>query len=342
MKYRLLGAAAVVLAVGGTIVPAHADTTATNVTKSTVNKSTIEGSGAVTARVAWVGSCEDADGISVPCGKWRVRLRAGGTVTVADAAATAVDARGRKADSVGKFAISGDGQWILYERAKDHRLVVRKVAGGRGTVLPASLSRKGTEPMRVWLSPAGDRVLVEYDEGREPGKIVTVATGKIVKLPAADDLEGLSGDGDEALAMRYNNDNTTTLVAHGMDGHSVAKVPPQVVVNAATRALSADGHTVAVLISGNTETRQPPKLRLYDLATDRLSASMTLPLKPDASVYLAHWSGDGRLTVKAQTGGDEKPTVVRVLTVDTTTGAAKPVDTFTVTARNYTWLTAGE
>ncbi|MBB3726170.1 hypothetical protein [Nonomuraea dietziae] len=339
MKRTLLGAAAVALAVGGTTVPAHADTTATTITKATAAESD-----AATARMAWVGACKDADGLGHPCGAWRLRLRAGGTVTVAGASATAVDARGRKADIVGAFAISGDGQWILYERVKDHRLVVRKVAGGRGTVLPASLTRKGTDSLRAWLSHAGDRVLVEHNDeaAREPGKIVTVATGKIVKLPAADDLEGFSGDGDEALATRHNNDNTTTLVAHGLDGHSVAKVPPQVVMNASTRALSADGHTVAVLIGGNADTRVPPKLRLYDLTTDRLSAAVTLPLRPDATVYLAHWTGEGSLTVKAHTGGDEKPTVVRVLTVDTTTGAVKPADTFTVTARNYTWLTAGE
>ncbi|GAA2806359.1 hypothetical protein [Nonomuraea dietziae] len=180
------------------------------------------------------------------------------------------------------------------------------------------------------------------EAAREPGKIVTVATGKIVKLPAADDLEGFSGDGDEALATRHNNDNTTTLVAHGLDGHSVAKVPPQVVMNASTRALSADGHTVAVLIGGNADTRVPPKLRLYDLTTDRLSAAVTLPLSRTRRSTSPTGPARGSLTVKAHTGGDEKPTVVRVLTVDTTTGAVKPADTFTVTARNYTWLTAGE
>ncbi|GAA2806353.1 hypothetical protein [Nonomuraea dietziae] len=122
------------LAVGGTTVPAHADTTATTITKATAAESD-----AATARMAWVGACKDADGLGHPCGAWRLRLRAGGTVTVAGASATAVDARGRKADIVGAFAISGDGQWILYERVKDHRLVVRKVAGGRGD-RPAGLA----------------------------------------------------------------------------------------------------------------------------------------------------------------------------------------------------------
>ncbi|MEU7893833.1 hypothetical protein AB0B45_13320 [Nonomuraea sp. NPDC049152] len=320
MRRTLLGAAAVVaVAAAGLPAIAHADS-------------------AGTARVAWVGSCDDKDEISHACGAWRVRLRSGGQIKVADAAATSVDAHGRKTEETGKFAISADGEWIVYERKSDHRLAVRRTSGGRVTLLPKSLTRLGTDIVRVWLSPSGDRVLLEYSETgeKEPGKIVTVATGKIVKLPAGDDLEGFSGDGDEALALRYNTDNTTTLVALGADGSTVAQVPPQVVINASTRALAADGRTVAVFAGAQ------PKLRLYDLSTDRLAAAVDLRLKKGTVVYHAQWTGEDQLTVKVQSGGDGKPTVVRVLTVDTGTGAVKPVDTFTVIARNYAWLTAGE
>ncbi|MGW4476417.1 hypothetical protein ACWENQ_42715 [Nonomuraea sp. NPDC004354] len=319
MRRTLLGAAVVAVAAAGLPALAHADS-------------------AGTAGAAWVGSCVSPDERSRACGAWRLRLRSGKQVTVADAAATSVDAYGRATDETGAFAVSADGRWIVYERGSDHRLAVRRAAGGRVTLLPKSLTRLGTDVLTVRLSPSGDRVLLEYDDtdAKEPGKIVTVATGKIVKLPAGDDLEGFSADGDEVLAQRYNNDNTTTLLAVGLDGSRFAQVPPQVVINAATRALAADGRTVAVLAG------EKPRLRLYDLSTDRLAAAVDVPLPKGSEVYHVQWSGADRLTVKTQSGGDDKPTVVRVLTVDTATGAVKPVETFTFTARQHAWMTAGE
>ncbi|WP_431903324.1 hypothetical protein [Nonomuraea sp. bgisy101] len=318
MRRTLLGAAVVAVAAAGLPALAHADS-------------------AGAAKVAWVGACEAEDEISRACGAWRLRLTSGREIAVTDAAATSVDADGRRTDDTARFTISDDGRWIVYERRTDHRLAVRRAAGGRATLLPKSLTRLGTEDLWVRLSPTGDRVLLEYDDDeKEPGKIVTVATGKIVKLPAGDDLEGFSGDGDEALALRYNTDNTTTLVAHGVDGSVIAQVPPQVVANATVRALAADGRTVAAF------TGEKPKLRLYDLATDRLAAAVDVRLGKGETVYHAQWSGEDRLTIKTQSGGDGKPTVVRVLTVDTGTGAVRPVDTFRFTARHQTWLTAGE
>ncbi|MFE3449990.1 hypothetical protein ACFXJ8_13755 [Nonomuraea sp. NPDC059194] len=319
MRRTLLGAAVVATAAVGLPTLAHADS-------------------AATARVAWVGACEIEDEISRACGSWRLRLSSGKVIKVPDAAATSVDARGRGTDETARFSVSDDGRWIVYERGSDHRLAVRRAAGGRVTLLPKSLTRRGTDILWVRLSPTGDRVLLEYhdDEEKEPGKIVTVATGKIVKLPPADDLEGLSGDGDEALALRYNDDNTTALVAHGTDGSAISQVPPQVVANATVRALAADGRTVAVF------TGAKPKLRLYDLVSDRLGAAVDVRLGKGAEIYHAQWSGQDRLTVKTQSGGDGKPTVVRVLTVDTDTGAVRNVAAYTFTARHDTWLTAGE
>lgn len=298
-----------------------------------------------TARAAWIKSCE-GEYDSRPCGHWQLIMRDGRKIAVPDAATTRIDGSGAKADTEGVFAISADGRWIGYERARDHRLVVRRASGGPVTELPRSLAPKrfGTENLGLYLSARGDKAMVDYtEEGeREPGVVVTVATGATVKLPAGDSLQEFSADGDEVLALRYRPDNTTMLVAHRLGGGAEKRTPPQVVVNSAGYALAEDGKTVAVIVAGNEETGKAPRLRLYDVVSGELTAGVELPFKPAATVTTARWSGDRRLTMTVSTGKEGGPAVVRVLTVDADTGAATQQDRYSISKRRYAAYAAGE
>ncbi|MGP3912687.1 TolB family protein [Nonomuraea sp. 10N515B] len=300
------------------------------------------------ARAAWVKSCYDKkEGDSFPCGHWRLLWRDGKQTTVRDAAITTIDAAGEDVRESGTFAISGDGRVLAYERAGDHRLVVRSAAGGPATVLPKSSVPKGvgTDEIGVELSPAGDKVLIDYldDPTHLPTKVITVATGKITTLPAADTILGFSGDGDEVLATRLQRDNTTAMYAYRLDGGApITSTPPQVVANALAHALAPDGKTVATFTTGDTHTKRPPRVRIYDLETGDLSAAADLPVSPGAVPYGPWWSADGRLNVVVQSGEDGQPAVIRVLTVDPQSREATQADTYTISKTRHAYFAAGE
>ncbi|MFD1543382.1 hypothetical protein [Nonomuraea guangzhouensis] len=303
--------------------------------------------GSSEARAAWIKSCDDKKNeAGYACGHWQLVMRDGRKIAVKDAAANGVDGKGRKVEYAGLFAISGDGHVIAYERARDHRIVVRGTTGGPVKVLAASLvpKRYGTDSASLYLSPKGDRLLIDHtdDHERVPGKVVTIATGKVVQVPAMGEVRGFSADGDEVLTKDYNSDNTSTLIAYRADGGSVKRTPPQVVANAALTTLAADGKTVAVIVSGDEDAKKAPRLRIYDLETGDLSAGVDLALKPGQTPYLARWSGDGQLTVFLQSGEYGTTAVVRVLTADVRTGAVTRTDRYSISKTRYTFSVAGE
>ncbi|MER6949385.1 hypothetical protein ABT294_35780 [Nonomuraea sp. NPDC000554] len=298
------------------------------------------------ARTAWIKSCTGKNDATRPCGHWQLVLRDGRAIVLRDASATTTDRRGHKVAEPGALALSGDGRTVVYERARDHRLVARAVAGGPVRELPRSLVPKGygIEDVSVYVSPSGDRVLVDCmdDADRVPSRVLTLATGKVVQIPGRDTPEGFSADGDEVLALRHPTDNTTAVVAYRLDGTSVVRTPPQVVANAADLALAADGQTVAVVASGDPDRKKPPRLRTYDLRTGELSGGVDLALKPDETPYHAQWGADGKLAAYVQTDEVGTTAVVRVLTVDTETGATTRTDRFTISKSRYAHVEAGE
>ncbi|TYB52946.1 hypothetical protein FXF51_50100 [Nonomuraea sp. PA05] len=293
------------------------------------------------ARAAWIKSCHDKKRQDTdPCGAWRLSLRDGRQVTVRAAAARGVDGKGRRAHHAGTFAVSGDGSVILYERARDHRLVVQPVAGGPPTALPRSARPAGigSDEMAVRLSLSGDRVLIDYydDEDRLPTKVVTAASGETVTLPPRYGVLGFSADGGEVLATRQMDDNTTTLYALGAGGDSIRSTPPQVVVNAAAWALAADGTTVAVLVQGDRA-----RIRTYDLATGELSEGVDVPVGGGLSPSSAWWEGARLRVTYAKTADVGNSAVIRVLTVGPGHGLVTQDETYKI-GKNYTFAVAGE
>ncbi|MEV1177512.1 hypothetical protein [Nonomuraea sp. NPDC049784] len=293
------------------------------------------------ARAAWITSCHDKkDDIDYPCGHWKLIMRDGRQVVVRDAAGTKSGAK----DDTAPFAISADGRVMAYQRARDHRLVVRRVAGGPAKLLPKSAVVKGAGSLFVTLSPTGDKVMIDYGDEpmRWPIKVITVATGKTTTLPLGDSALGFSGDGDEVLTSRNLSDNTTRLAAYRLGGGSIKRTPPQVVWGAYANALAPDGRTLAAFISGDTDKNKPPRVRTYNLETGELSAGADLPLEPDAETEAAWWSPDGRLHMTVRRGDDGKAAVVRVLTVDPESGKATQTDKYTISKTRYESVEAGE
>ncbi|MEU6795821.1 hypothetical protein ABZ907_29375 [Nonomuraea wenchangensis] len=306
------------------------------------------GAGPAPVRAAWLASCVDHkhDDNVDPCGHWRLLLRDGRRLTVRDAAIGKIDAAGDESRVQSTFVVSADGRVIAYERARDHRFVVRRV-GGPARVLPAGLRPKGvgTDDLEIKLSPTGDKLLIDFDDpsDRLPTKVVTVATGAVAELPGRDDALGFSGDGGAVLASRYRADHTTALRAYPLgDGSPAAGTPPQAVANALLHALAPDGRTVAWLVNADEDAKRPARVRLYDLDTGDASPAVDLPLARGESPYALHYVPDGTLRVLTQRGDGGKPAVIRVLTADPRAGDVRQLDRYTISENAYAYCAAGE
>ncbi|TXK39896.1 hypothetical protein FR742_10095 [Nonomuraea sp. C10] len=296
--------------------------------------------------LAWIPTCTERSGITVPCPTWRLLAPGGGVTTSSAVAGVSVDRRGRSTGEAAPLAVSADGRSVAHQRSGDHRLVVWHLPSGRRTLLPRSLLPKGagTDLVSLTLSPAGDRVLVDYLDQAErvPTKLYTLATRRTSDLRGGDTPIGFSPGGDRVLTERVTADNTTALVVHEPDGTSVRRTPPQVVANAPVKALARDGRTVAVVVSGHPERGKPPRLRLYDLATGKLTEGVDLALAPGDTPFTARWGEGGKLTVAVPGRGKGGTAVVRVLTADPATGAVKQTERYTTGKDPYFYTVAGE
>ena len=132
------------------------------------------------ARAVWIKACGGN-----PCGHWRLKLRDGRTITVPDAAATEVDARGRRTTDTGVFAVSGDGRTVLYERAP---ITAWSSARSRAAPAPRCPARwRPGAPPRSPCSchprgPGAGRPRGRAQDG-VPTKVFTVGTGRTTELP---------------------------------------------------------------------------------------------------------------------------------------------------------------
>ncbi|SNS82894.1 hypothetical protein SAMN05216276_101757 [Streptosporangium subroseum] len=309
--------------------------------------------GPASVRAAYLPSCPDKKipDISGPCGHWRLLLRDGRYLTVGDAATSVTDDNGREIDYLSKFDVSADGRVVAYWRARDHRLVVRRV-GGPATVLPAGLRPKGfgTLSLQIELSPTGDKLLIDYADrpNRLPTKVVTVATGKVTELPAAADALEFSGDGDEVLATRWETDRITTLYAYPLDGSApVGGTLPRVVADAYTEALAPDGKTLAWVTRGDPEEKLPSRVRLYDLDSGDSSPAVDLPLRGNEVPNLLRYAPDGTLQVLTVSGKEGTPLVVRELDIDPLgdgllSGDVRQSDRYSITDHRHEYYAGGE
>ncbi|MFC4588865.1 TolB-like translocation protein [Sphaerisporangium corydalis] len=298
-------------------------------------------------RYASLDSCTRKDEAR-PCGAWMLTLRNGRTVKLTDAAVFPRTAKGRlDRTSSTPFAVSGDGDRVLYVRASDHKLVWKDVLTGRVRSLPGAAARApkglGMSDVDPILSPSGDVVVIDYydDSGKRPTLAVDLGTGQIGKLPGGDSVQGFSPDGRRILMSGSTSDNTTEFAVYDTNGQPAeTREVPQVVSNNSPVALADDGVTIALVIvppSGR------PNLRQYDLSTDAISPAIDLGIAKKESAYRIYWDDSGKLTLwtlLSQKDGD----VVRatVGAVNPSTGHFAKADSFRVRDHLWTWWLPGE
>ncbi|MEU6739424.1 hypothetical protein [Streptosporangium sandarakinum] len=294
---------------------------------------------------AWIKSCPKKD-YTVPCGKWKLVMRSGKTVTLTDAQSFPRRPGGKVDKDLGApFRVSGDGRIVSY--LKNDRLVVRDVSSGEVRPLPgraATLPRGADEAeVSTALSADGSVVVVDYGDANDrlPSLIADLRTGKVVTLPAKEDVAGFSPDGEHLLTTRQTADNTTEFSVFGKDGRRTARrVVPQIVANNAPFALADDGTTVAVVVGGDSGR---PRLHTYDLTSDAVSGAVRFGLPKGEEVQLLGWGPAGALTMWNHVGdGDEEPALVVKRTVNAETGATRKLGSFKPRRDSWIWWAAGE
>ncbi|GLW98734.1 hypothetical protein [Microtetraspora sp. NBRC 16547] len=240
-----------------------------------------------------VKGCDDRVYERVPCGPWRLGMHSGKTATLPDALVWPLDAKGKTVKYMAApIAVSGDGRSVAYFRKSDRRLVVREL-GGAVHVMP-KIKGLNMETAKLDLSQDGGHLLVDYYNGaykRQPTRVYAVSNpGQGAALPAAAYNATFSGDGETLLTDFDADENTTALITYDTSGAELARVdPPQVIANNQPRALSSDGHTVAVYAGSS--------LKLYDMATDRLIRSLRVKLPGGTPPYMIDWTGEQQITL---------------------------------------------
>ncbi|GAA3110630.1 hypothetical protein [Streptosporangium carneum] len=296
-------------------------------------------------RYAWLDSCPKKD-YTIPCGKWTLTLRSGKTVKLADARVNPRQANGKIDKEAGTpFAVSGDGRFVNY--FKGDKLVVRDVNSGKVRPLPggaAVLPRGiGQTDVDTTLSFDGSLVVVDYFDSAEklPTLIVNLKNGKTIKLPPANNVLSFSPDGQHLLTGRTTDDNVTEFAVFDADGRETAsQVVPQIVSNNSPVALANDGSTVALVITGASNTS---RLRTYDLASDTVSDALPLGIPKDESAQRIYWDPAGTLTLwtgRNSKDGEISSAVKR--TVNAETGSTRKLDSFTTKNSPWTWWLPGE
>ncbi|MEW9533573.1 hypothetical protein [Microbispora sp. NPDC049125] len=293
-------------------------------------------------RYVSVKGCEDKESGSIPCGSWRLDLHDGTHVTLKDAQVRAHDAKGKTVRAVAApITVSGNGGAVAYFRRSDGRIVVRETHGPVH-VMPKNALPKGvgTDEADLRLSQDGRHLAVEYtgDDADWRARVFDVSNPRENgDIPAADEIEGFSGDGSALLVTKLAGDNTTELIAYDLRGEEIARVvPPQVVANNLPRALSSDDRTVAFV----TGSARKPVLKLYDMVTDQVVGSVRFKLPGGTLPDMVDWTGDHQVTLHIMaTGGSGDH--VTVLEVDTETGGVKVRDSYKVRAGTFTYGACG-
>jgi hypothetical protein len=260
-------------------------------------------------RYAAITDCDKSSPDAELCGPWWYRTTDGKRHPLKGVASAAEP-----------VAVSGDGRRLAYVRAKDTRLVIRDLDGRtRVSRAKAWPSKDELMVVRVTMSYDGSLVAVNCcwaGNTDRPARVYAAATGALLsKVPGVsvnDDALSFSGDGDQILVSTEDGESST-LSVHDLNGRRTARVvPPRLIRdNAATAALNADGHTVAVYVTG-----RDPGIALYDLKTEQVTATFSVPRsgqkverdpatdrmeEADTDVRL-DWTGDSTLQMVRKTG----------------------------------------
>jgi Tol biopolymer transport system component len=238
--------------------------------------------------------------------------------------------------------VSGDGRTLAYFRKKDNRLVAR-TPGGRVVAMPQKALPRGLgmAELELSLSQDGRYLAVDYyDDGeRLPTRIYDVSAARETgTVPGAASFQGFSGSGDAVLLSRVTDENTTELTTFDVQGSPrYTVVPPQVVSNNTPYGLSPDGRRIALF----TGTAAKPVLKLYDLQSDRIDDSTPVNLGGKDLPYMVDWTGDTEVTAHISRTRGNGHTSMRVVQIDTVSGAVTVRDSYDVLRDSYAFAACG-
>ncbi|WP_062431125.1 hypothetical protein [Herbidospora daliensis] len=290
------------------------------------------------ARYVWLKSCPKA-GYTVPCGDWMVYRRDGTMTRIPDAQVHQVKASGGvDGESSLQPALSGDGRRVAYFTASTKKLVVRDLVSGKVYPVRGAAAKppKGLliNDLDTLLSYDGKQLAIDYVQGKEPTKVVDVASGSFYTLPADVALQGFSGDGSKVMVTESSDQNTTIFSSYDADGELNSQEVPQVVDDNYPLALSDDGRSIAVFIEGRQAA-----VRFYDLSSDSVGPPVKVTMPKGEKANRMAWQTSGRLllsTYRINTNGDVLGGGLR--TVDVETGELKKVDTWSLQSRSNLWI----
>lgn len=286
-------------------------------------------------RYASVKGCAAKDGNIKPCGAWRLVMHSGKQQLLKDAQVVARTAGGKSSVyQAAPIAVSGNGQRIAYFTKKGS-LAVRTLGGG---VVELALPRVNQFDVSLQLSDDGSRLAADLQGERPKGlRVFDTASGALLgTIPKTEWFVGFSGDGGEVLTKIENDEGSTELHVYSESGDRLlGATVPQVVAFNGSQALAADGKTTASVVLGSK-----PQLVLYDLQTDQVTGRVKVKL-PAGDLYKIDWTGESQVTLHLATYPDGKPTRMRIVQIDTGSGAVKLRDSYTLLADTYVFAACG-
>ncbi|WP_283135403.1 hypothetical protein [Rhizohabitans arisaemae] len=254
------------------------------------------------------------------CGPWRLSLRNGKRITLADAQVHPRDKRGKPIlERMAAMAISGQGRQVAYIRAADHRIVVRDLGGDVHVMPRKSLPTRGDD-VTLRLSLDGTYLAID-------NQIFDVNRGvKLAELPWEATIEGFSGDGNEVLTVKPLKDERLELTSYSLRGELLARATLKsddepTAYSYVPYALGTDGHTVAHL----TTNTGGGSVEIIDLITGEIVRNVKVKMGIFYSgrlqlVFIADWITADELTVYLEEEGPTTPSPIRVLEINLTTG----------------------
>ncbi|GAA4225410.1 hypothetical protein FHR32_003409 [Streptosporangium album] len=223
------------------------------------------------------------------------------------------------------LALSPDGEYVAYFRREDGALVIRGMSTGRVREVPGVQWSRRLRATRIDLAPAG-RYLVLGSE--QDDRVLDARSGRSTVVPSG--LQPWSFSPGAKLMLAVDDEfraeiySTATLTERG---HAPVG-----------GALSPDGTTVAHFTSDDSA------IILWDVAAGRSGGRQPIPLPAAKIPVRLRWDGPGHLDLQMVVPGKVGNGVDAVYSwyrLDLGSGAAQPVDTFTVPGSVYNPIVAG-
>ncbi|MEV4108114.1 hypothetical protein [Nonomuraea sp. NPDC049695] len=272
------------------------------------------------AAYAYLCQSVATEGPQEECANWRIVTREGRTWELTDA------------DGGNPVDLSADGRLIAYERASDHRIVVRDLVNGTVRPILENVPAQAMADLTVsptllgngrWLDVEFEADDGEDDENAMPAAFIAqVADGRTIwRLPRDATLLRLDIAGKRLMVEDEKSFSVTDP-----SGTTKTPLPRRLRVAQASGVLTPDGKGQAAQVvsrnfpAGGADIR-PARLVTIDTASGKVlhDVHLSLPLRDRAgSCHSSRWLSTSEVLLRCGTGEPHHEILFRV---DTRTGA---------------------